>query len=375
MLTMRILTTLSLTLLLSTSAIANTNWIKSNFNALDQWNSTDSTQSLRAFQASCQKVIEDRNNDTVRRNSIDWISTCEQALEMKEVNAQVARVFFETHFTPYQIKVNDNPFGLFTGYFEPLLKGSKTKTEWYDVPIYQTPKDLIRKEINNRVYYGRLLDGNIVPYYSRQQIVNENPLSDDDIIAWVHSKAERSFLQIQGSGRIDFGDGETMLIGYDSQNGHPYRPIGRYLLENELMAREDISMQSILKWLDTHPEQRDDVLNYDPSFVFFRKLETQYPLGAQEVELTAGYSLAVDHRIYQYGMPMWLETTYDASPTETNVPLNRLLVAQDTGGAIRGAIRGDVYWGYGEDARFKAGHMKHRGQIWVLLPNNAQPPQ
>ena len=212
------------------------------------------------------------------------------------------------------------------------------------------------------------MNDKFIPYYSRKEIAEGNLLTKADVLVWVKSKVDRSFLQIQGSGRIETDSGDV-LLGYDSQNGHGYKPIGKYLLDNNYIPIEKMSMQSIKAWLLKNKNKINEVLNYDPSFIFFRYIGTKNAIGAQGVELTPGYSIAIDDDFYQYGVPMWLQTDYFKDNHETTKSLDRLMIAQDTGGAIRGAIRGDIFWGHGKQAEFNAGHMNNKGKLWILLPN------
>ncbi|MED7820318.1 MULTISPECIES: murein transglycosylase A [unclassified Francisella] len=338
---------------------------KSTFKKLANWDKANQLNSLNALKLSCSKILEEKKPEYK-----NWINICNKVEKTNFKTPQEARLFFEKNFTPYQIIIGDKDTGLFTGYYEPTMKGSLVKTLQYSVPIYKTPDGLVKKSNGDDSYVFGIYneDGKLVPYYSREQISEGNLFSNKDVLVWVKSKVDRTFLQIQGSGRIETGSGD-ILLGYDSQNGHPYRPIGKYLLEHNYMSAKEMSMQSIKEWLNNHKDKIDDVLNYDPSFVFFRYIDRKNAVGAQDVELTPGYSLAVDHIYYPYGVPLWLETDYYKENHKDTVPLDRLMIAQDTGGAIRGAIRGDVFWGHGKQAEFNAGHMNNKGKLWILLPN------
>lgn len=338
---------------------------KSTFKDLQSWDNANQLKSLNALKLSCEKILKEEKPEYK-----NWFSICEKAEKTNLKKAKQARLFFEKIFSPYQIVYKDKDTGLFTGYYEPTIKGSLVKTLQYNIPIYKTPDNLVKKSNGDDSYsYGTYnKDGELVPYYSRKQISEGNFFTNKDVLVWVKSKVDRTFLQIQGSGRIQTSSGD-ILLGYDSQNGHPYRPIGKYLLEHNYMSAKEMSMQSIKEWLKNNKDKAEEVLNYDPSFVFFRYIDRKNAVGAQDVELTPGYSLAVDHVYYPYGVPLWLETDYYKQNHKNTVPLDRLMIAQDTGGAIRGAIRGDVFWGHGKQAEFNAGHMNNRGKLWILLPN------
>ena len=199
-----------------------------------------------------------------------WKDTCQSILTIPAHTDKRAREILEQNFTPDLVRYDNKQTGLFTGYYEPAIMGSLIRSKQFPIPIYKRPKDLVIKKGKNRNQYGRMVDGKLIPYYTHKQIANNNYFSKKNVIAWIGSRIARTFLQIQGSGRIQLENGETLLVGYDGQNGQPYRPIGRYLLEHKLMPRKDITTQSIKKWLNDHPQQADKVLNYDPSFVFFR---------------------------------------------------------------------------------------------------------
>ena len=342
----------------------NITYKQSSFSKLENWDKDNQLKSFNTFKKSCNKIL---SQNTPKYN--DWIAVCKKTIDTKLKTNGEARLFFEHNFIPYQIIHKGKEKGTFTGYYEPTMKGSLVKTLQYTVPIYKTPKDLVKLPKDDETYsFGRYVEDKFLPYYSRKQIAEGNLFRNTDVLVWVKSKIDRSFLQIQGSGRIQTDSGDV-LLGYDSQNGHDYKPIGKYLLDNNYIPLEKMSMQSIKAWLQKNEDKTDDVLNYDPSFVFFRYVDAKNAIGAQGVELTPGYSMAIDNDSYLYGIPMWLETDYFEDNHDTTVPLDRLMIAQDTGGAIRGAIRGDVFWGHGDQAEFNAGHMNNKGKLWILLPN------
>ena len=338
---------------------------KSTFSEFENWNKDDQLKSFDTFKKSCDKILSQNMTQYAT-----WISVCQKAVSSKLKTSGEARLFFEYNFIPYQIIYNHIDTGVFTGYYEPTMKGSLVKTLQYTVPIYKTPKDLVKIPKDDGTFsFGRYIDDKFVPYYSREEISKGNLFKKTDILVWVKSKVDRAFLQIQGSGRIETDSGDV-LLGYDSQNGHSYKPIGKYLLDNNYIPLKKMSMQSIKAWLNKNKDKIDDVLNYDPSFVFFRHINAKNAIGAQGVELTPGYSMAIDDMFYPYGVPMWLETDYFEDNHTTATSLNRLMIAQDTGGAIRGAIRGDIFWGHGKQAEFNAGHMNNKGKLWILLPTD-----
>jgi membrane-bound lytic murein transglycosylase A len=286
-----------------------------------------------------------------------------------------ARAFFEQRFQPWQATQEDGSAeGMVTGYYEPLLKGDRVRTARARFPLYAAPDDLITvdlasvyPELKNLRLRGRLVGNKLVPYPTRKEIEagNGNGFKGKPI-AWAENPVDLFFLQIQGSGRIELPDGSHMRVGYADQNGHPYLSIGKLLVERGELKLEQASMQGIKDWGAKNPDKLPELLASNPSFVFFRELPNGLtgPLGALGVPLTGGRSIAVDPRFIPLGAPVFLATTQPNSP----LPLNRLVMAQDTGGAIRGGVRADFFWGFGEAAGARAGRMKQRGRMWVLLP-------
>lgn len=292
-----------------------------------------------------------------------------------DVTDDAARAFFANNFRVFAIADRGKRDGLFTGYYEPELRGSRTPSDRFSVPIYRRPDDLVTVDLGafndewrGRRLAGRVEDGRLKPYPTRADITS-GALSDQGLeLVWVDDPIGAFFLQVQGSGRVRLEEGGDLRIGYAATNGRPYRSIGREMIARGLMKREEVSLQSLRDWLKSHPDQATEILNANPSFVFFRELPEDGPIGAQGVALTPGRSLAVDRAFMPLGVPVWLETTYPDGVEEAGTPLQRLLIAQDTGGAIKGIVRGDVFWGSGERAERIAGHMKQTGRYAVLLP-------
>jgi membrane-bound lytic murein transglycosylase A len=229
-----------------------------------------------------------------------------------------------------------------------------------------------RPELKGQRIAGRVNgDGQLKPYENRTDIeMGKLPVAMDNPLYWVDSAVDAFFLQVQGSGVVTLPDGTAQRIGYDGQNGYPYTAIGKELIARGALTKDNVSMQSIRAWLAAHPDEAVDVMRSNQSYVFFKKLDTPSPVGGEGIPLTPNRSLAVDHAIWPYGLPMYVA----AEPPEEGSPvIQRLLIAQDTGGAITGVVRGDVFWGYGETAAHNAGVMKSRGQLWVLLPKSVIP--
>jgi membrane-bound lytic murein transglycosylase A len=284
-----------------------------------------------------------------------------------------ARDFFEKHFRPWKVSAGRYSKGLFTGYYEPSLNGSLERHGPYQTPVHARPADLVmvdlgmfREDLKGKRIAGRVNGGRLHPFEDRAEIVaGKLPKESSEVIAWVDDPVGAFFLQIQGSGRIALDNGEVLRVGYAGQNGYPYYAIGRELIKRGQLTKENVSLQSIRAWLEAHPHRAAEIMNTNKSYVFFRVLDGPGPLGAEGVPLTQGRSLAVDRTKFTYGVPVWIDTQ---PPVKGYWPLQQLMIAQDTGGAIRGAVRGDVFWGHGERAERLAGHMKSKGEMWILLP-------
>jgi membrane-bound lytic murein transglycosylase A len=341
----------------------------SSWSDLPGWRDDQMNEAWNAFISSCGPL----------GSREPWREVCNAASRMSTPTTDAARRFFERALIPWQVTSSDGAEeGLITGYYEPMLRGSRRRTSRYRFPLYGVPDDLIVVELSD-VYpelkgmrlRGKLDGRRVVPYYERSQIENgQAPLRGKELV-WVDDAVDLFFLHIQGSGRILLDSGETIRVGYADQNGYPYRSIGRALVEQGELALEQASMQGIKAWARTHPAQIAQLLNSNSSYVFFRELPSNSsgPPGSLGVPLTPRRSIAVDTRYMSLGAPVYVATTWP----NTARPLNRLMIAQDTGGAIRGPIRADFFWGYGEPAALEAGRMKQKVRMWVLLPQGYTP--
>jgi membrane-bound lytic murein transglycosylase A len=343
----------------------------SSWEKLPDWTTQDLAPSWQAFLQGCQAL----------KSRAQWQQVCQQAAQLEQTgDSDVLRAYFEKWFVPYQVFNPDgSDHGTITGYYEPHLYGSRTRTERFRYPLYAVPDDLLSidmadeyPQLKGMRLRGRLDGKRVIPYYSRSEIDREIDTFKGHELFWVDDAVDLFFLQIQGSGRIELPDGSLVKVGYADQNGHPYVSIGRKLVESGAMKLEDASMQGIKDWAKKNPDKLAALLEQNPSYVFFRILPDSLsaPLGALGVPLTGGYSLAVDARTIPLGAPVFLATT----EPETDTPLNRLMLAQDTGGAIKGAVRADFFWGFGETAAAQAGRMKQQGRMWVLFPRGMEPP-
>jgi len=305
-----------------------------------------------------------------------WKKVCDLADDIKEPSDENIKNYFKKYFNVYTAtNIDGSDTGMITGYYQPILKGSKVKTSHYKVPLYTTPKDLITvdlsevyPELKSKRLRGKLAGNKLVPYLSRAEIDGQgSPLAGNEIV-WVEDPVEAFFLEIQGSGIIHFDNGDIMQIGYADQNGYPFKAIGSTLIQKKEITMAEASMEGIKNWARKNINKLREFLNINASYVFFRKLPDDLPgpIGALGVSIEAERSVAIDPKFIPLGAPIFLSTT---QPNTTD-PLERLMVAQDTGGAIRGGVRADFYWGSGYEAGRKAGSMKQQGKIWTLLPKD-----
>ena len=340
---------------------------RTSFSNMIGWQQGNQHEAVEALLRSCKKnLLKDKKQPLNKNKSLsenefgtnsfgkieDWQTLCDALGMIEKSDKDALRILLEKELTPFHVTNNGKKTGMFTGYYEPQLRGSLRKHGAYRYPLYKKPSDLT---------------GN-TPYLNRKKI-NSGALDKRSLeIVYLDDPIERFFLHIQGSGRIKLDNGELLRIGYAAKNSHKYFSIGKYLLEENEIAREDMSADAIKEWLRSHPSRARKVMEMNPSYIFFRQLKNKIgPIGAQGVPLTPQRSLAVDSRFIPYGVPIWLETTLP-SYNETKRSFNQLMVSQDTGSAIKGPVRGDVFFGYGKEAELLASHMQQRGRYIVLLP-------
>jgi membrane-bound lytic murein transglycosylase A len=316
------------------------------------------------------------------RTAPRWRKPCEAAEAIDGRDETAVRAFLAAHFSPYAVAFPDGRRdGLVTGYYEPNLEGSRERTSRFGVPLYAVPDDLLvvdlaelHPELANRRVRARLEGRRVVPYWSRRDIERGMTPLADKALAYVADPLDAFFLQIQGSGRIGLADGSVIRLGYADQNGHPYRAIANVLIARGELTLEQASMQAIRDWARANPDRLSALLDENPSYVFFREIPPPAqgtldamidgPLGSLGVPLLARRTIAVDSRAIPLGTPMWLATRQPSS----GAPVERLVLAQDTGGAIRGAVRADLFWGAGDEAAQNAGRMREPGRLWILWP-------
>lgn len=325
------------------------------YDQLPGWEDEDHQQAIESFIKTCE--VLSRNARAVSSGSGlqvsegVWQSLCHEAKWARD-NALQAQFFFEDRFVPFRINNNGKEEGLFTGYYEPLLYGSYRKKGDFKYPLYAAPKELknskqvyTHSEINAGALAGRGLE-----------------------IVWVDDPVMKFFLQIQGSGRVKLTNGKEIFIGYAGKNGHSYASIGKIMREEKILPEDEITFFTIRQWLYDNPDKAFAMMENNPSYVFFKKRK-KAATGATGVVLTPWRSIAVDSKHIPYGLPVYMEGTLPLRPQdEEQVPFNRLMIAQDTGGAIRGPVRADVFFGPGQEAEFMAGNMKDPGIYTLLVP-------
>ena len=351
-------------------------YIEWSFAALPGWDRLSLEPSLRAFMAGCARAAG------------PLINACATASTVAPGDEAAARQFFETAFTAYALVSSETgDSGVVTGYYEPIVRGSRSPSALNRFPIYGVPDDLVVVDLSavapdtrNVRLRGRLEGRRLVPYYSRAEIMARAPALGDSradalrapVLGWTADPVELFFMQIQGSGQLELENGERVRLAFGDQNGHPYRSVGRYLVERGEMTLDQASMQNIKAWAAANPQKLQDALEANPSYVFFRETaDPRGPTGALGVPLVPEYSVAVDRRFIPLGAPLLLATTYPLS----DEPLVRVVAAHDTGGAIRGAVRADFFWGTGEQAGTTAGRMRQPGRMWLLWPRGEPLPR
>lgn len=349
------------------------------FSALPGWATDRHAAAIPALIRSCPPLEKRgvRGFDAVFGWAAIWRSICAEARKLGAGDDRAARAFFERRFAPAAVSGRDGADGLITGYFEPELQGSRKREGRFNVPLHVRPPDLVAvdlgrfsDELKGKRIAGRVVQGRLIPYHNRGQIERGALRGKKLELVWVDDAADAFFLHIQGSGRIRLRDGSILRVGYAGTNGQPYTAIGRALIARGEIPRERMSMQAIRKWMTANPVPGAKLMRTNKSYIFFRELKGPGPLGAQGVALTPERSIAVDRGILPLGLPVWMDTVL---PDTATTPYRRLMIAQDTGGAIKGAVRADVFWGPGARAAKMAGSMKSPGRYWFLRPRSAAP--
>lgn len=358
------------------------------FTDLPGWSDDRVSRALPALRRSCGRFAEraEREGPDVwvgpgRLGGTlgDWVGLCRElarAVPLSNDGDEIAlRAFLEGRFQPYAVSHEGDTEGTFTGYYEAELRGARTPSETYPVPLHGVPEDLVTvdlgaqyPELGRVTLVGRRAGRHILPYWTRAEIEDGALDGSAPVLLWAADPVDVHILHIQGSGRVVLPDGTVERVGYAGNNGHRFVGVGRVMLDAGLLEPGKASMPAIREWLRNHPEQARAIMRQNPRYIFFRRIHGEGPIGAFGVPLTPRRSLAVDTRYVPLGVPLWLSTR-----DPDGGPLQRLMVAQDVGSAIKGAVRGDFFWGYGEPALAQAGRMKSRGRWYLLLPRSRAP--
>ncbi len=348
---------------------------------LPGWEGDDLAAALPAWRRSCEKILERPPGDPIGPQAIagtaaDWQPLCRTLLGLPAGNVALRR-FITDNFTGFLVSDGGKPFGTFTGYYEPELRGARRRGGPYRVPLYRVPPDHVAvdlgqfdSELAGKNIVGRVAEGRLVPYHERGAIDGGALAGDGSELLWVDDPLDVFILHVQGSGIVVLPDGTRQRVGYAGNNGHRYASVGRWLIDHKELTAHEASWQGIRRWMQENPKRVPDLLAVNRRYIFFREIDGDGPIGAAGVALTPARSLAVDLRYLPLDVPLWLDAE---NPEKNAPPLRRLMLAQDTGSAIRGVVRGDFYWGSGEAALEKAGRMKSPGRYFLLLPKAIVP--
>ena len=349
------------------------------------WNDDDHLAAYGAFRKSCKAIMGQTGPAAdAKALGVSLRDPCRAARASVISDSGKARAFFEQHFQPLQISRLGEDAGFVTGYYEPIIDGSRTKTDVYTVPVYRRPSNLFVRGFkqdapslpNNGAVYRKIGRRKLVPYYDRAQIEDGAIAGRGLEICWLKDPTDLLFAQIQGSARVRLEDGTTIRINYDAHNGYPYTPVGRVLIDRGIIPRDQMSMQKIRDWMEQNPDGAKDLRRSNRAYVFFREVQLSdkdEAVGAQGVPLTPGRSIAVDKSLHVYGTPFFIEGVLPIDSEQSKTPFHRLMIAQDTGSAITGPARADLYFGAGPDAARVSGRLKNNMHFVMLVPKSLDP--
>lgn len=350
---------------------------KTSFGALEGWNNDDFKQSISVFSRNCNKIMQKQStylaDSTIKIKTADYQRVCNKFATKNIFSSAAMKKFLEEEFTPYIVSADNNPIGKFTSYYEATIHASLEKDSRYKYPIYGKPNDLVEinlkdfgADLPNTRLVGHVVGNKFVPYYKRAEI--ENNGLNAPVLMWGDDPVDIHFMQIQGSAIAKMADGSELRIGYAENNGHKFKGIGSIMLEKKLLKSGEMSMENIRSWLRSHPQEAEKLMQQNDRFIFQRISDADGPLGAFGVPLTAGRSMAVDNSLIPLGAVLWLDTV---DPDKK--PIEKLMFAQDIGAAIKGAVRGDYFWGHGDEALHFAGRMNSAGKYYLLVPKYSAP--
>ena len=347
------------------------------FSDLPGWREDRVSEALPALRLSCRRLLKLEDAAPVGPNALGgtagaWKRPCAAIAAIANADEGALRRLLEAQFRPVQVLAGSEANGLFTGYYEVELQGARAPSERFPVPLYRRPPDLLSANLGSfaddlagRTVFGRVAADRFVPYFSRAEIEAGALAGRGLELLWLPDPVEAFLLHVQGSGRVRLAEGGTIRVGFAASNGLPFFAIGRALIDRGALPADKASMPEIRAWLKAHAQEGRQIMDRNRRYIFFREIGEDGPVGAEGVALTAGRSLAVDTALLPLGAPVWLDAHWPGDPAR---PLRRLMVAQDTGSAIKGAVRGDFFWGTGDAAFAEAGRMKSTGRYWFLLP-------
>ena len=353
---------------------------KVGFADLADWGMDRPAEAVPALRRSCERLARQPADRPVGPGGIagtaaDWAAPCRQAMALPEGDDKAFLAFLETAFVPFRVADGDKESGLFTGYYEPEMDGGFARDDRHAVPLYRRPPDLVtvdlgefRADLKGQSLAGRVVDGTLKPFATRAEIDGGALAARGLELLWLSDPVDAFFLHVQGSGRVRLPDGSVRRVGFAASNGQPFYGIARALIDQGALARDGASMQAVRSWLKGHPADAPAMMQRNRRYIFFREIDGDGPVGAQGVALTPLRSLAVDASLLPLGAPIWLDTTWPPGSPDAGQAMRRLMIAQDTGAAITGVVRGDVFWGTGEAALARAGGMKQTGRYYLLLP-------
>jgi membrane-bound lytic murein transglycosylase A len=349
------------------------------------WNQDDHLPAYKAFRISCKPIVAQRKPPAEPKAlGTSLRDPCRAARALDIDDGARAKVFFEEHFLPLRISRLGEAEGFVTGYYEPIIDGSRTQTDVYTVPVYRRPSNLFVRGAressaglpNKGQVFRKIGRRKLVPYYDRAEIEDGAIAGRGLEIVWLKNQTDLLFTQIQGSARVKLEDGSTVRINYDAHNGFSYTPVGRILIERNIIPRDQMSMQKIREWMEQNPDGANELRRQNRSYVFFREVNlsaNEEPVGAQGVSLTSGRSIAVDKALHVYGTPFFIEGDLPIESEQSKTPFRRLMIAQDTGSAIVGPARADLYFGAGAEAGRISGRFRHNARFVILVPNSLDP--
>jgi membrane-bound lytic murein transglycosylase A len=354
------------------------------------WSEDDHLQAYRAFRASCRPIAAERTPpadpkaDNPKALGTSLRDPCRAARAFDISDGAKAKAFFEDHFLPLRISRLGEGDGFVTGYYEPVIDGSRTQTEVYNVPVYRRPSNLFVRGFNQDSpslpnkgqVFRKIGRRKLVPYYDRGEIEDGAIAGRGLEICWLKSQTDLLFSQIQGSARVRLEDSSTIRINYDAHNGYPYTAVGRILIDRGIIPKEQMSMQKIREWMDQNPDGAKELRRQNRAYLFFREVnlsDKDEAVGAQGVPLTPGRSIAVDKALHVYGTPFFIEGELPIESEVSKTPFHRLMIAQDTGSAIVGPARADLYFGAGVEAGKVSGRLRHNMHFVMLVPKSLDP--